>query len=134
MDLKIMAIKDAVNRGDFILYLDTDIVLLKDPLKTVFKLTPTDIIIQNDKGNGDLNDNSIQSNLCAGCIFFYPTRNSINFINKWKNINLQYKNDQRSFNAIKNLNIAKISLLRRKDLNRILSVNLLTLIKRGNAL
>jgi len=114
VSLKIEAIEDALCRGDFILYLDTDIVLLKDPFKNIFNLTQKDILVQTDSGSGEIDDNTM-NNLCSGCIFLYPTRKSINFVKQWKKTMKKYKCDQPAFNSVYKMHIAEISILPRKD-------------------
>lgn len=94
---KIDAIADALNRQRFVFYLDTDIVLCKDPFVNVFIKEQKDFWIQADSPDPEKNDL-----LCEGCIFFYPTSKSKNLVAKWKQeaITNKWPCDQTCLNEI----------------------------------
>ena len=88
---KLRAVTDALRRGGIVLYLDTDIVLLRDPLHDLLKKEPADVRYQPEEGPGEA---------CAGCLLFYPTRGALKLVEEWQAALPDHPCDQSAFNHV----------------------------------
>jgi hypothetical protein len=76
---KVKAIEIILREGFFVFYLDTDIVLLKNPIENYFYLPPRKIYMQSDSTTFA---KSAQGHHCSGVIFISP---SLKIADKMKN-------------------------------------------------
>ena len=80
MSKKVKAIEFLLREGFFVFYLDTDIVLLKNPIENYFYLPPRKIYMQSDSKTFA---KSVKGDHCAGVIFISPC---LKIAEKMKNI------------------------------------------------
>ena len=111
---KVLAISKILKKGNFVFYLDTDIVVKKDFIEDYFTLPPMDIYMQSDRANfeklGVLNG---VKNYSTGVMFIAPTKYMINIMDtaypKILNVKSGGLTDQKIINEL--LNINKIGCL-----------------------
>ena len=70
---KIRMIVEELKNGIPLLYLDTDVVVLKNPFPHLKQLTAKDVYLQSDMTDGRTSD---ITNYCAGCMYILPTYES----------------------------------------------------------
>jgi hypothetical protein len=100
MVAKVQALEIMSREGFFVFYMDTDIVLLRDPIENYFKLPPRRIYMQSDRPDFRL----FPSNHCAGVIFMAPSTHTADIMKKAYDLVIHMKadsmHDQEVLNSI----------------------------------
>ena len=90
MVAKVEALEIMLREGFFVFYLDTDIVLLRDPVEDYFKLPPRPVYMQSDRADF----RQSPSYYCSGVIFAAPSSKTADLMKK--GIGLTLKMDAKS--------------------------------------
>jgi hypothetical protein len=97
---KVQAIEIMLREGFFVFYMDTDIVLLRDPIEDYFKLPPKRIYMQSDRPDFELSP----SYYCSGVIFMAPSSETADIMERSYHLILKMKaislHDQEVLNNI----------------------------------
>lgn len=79
---KVLAINTFLKKGNFVFYLDTDIVIGDNFVEDYFTLPPMDIYMQSDEKHFKKSArNNKKMNYCSGVMFIAPTEYMINIMN-----------------------------------------------------
>lgn len=100
---KVLAISKILKKGQFVFYLDTDIVVNDNFIKDYFTLSPKHIYMQNDEPTF----NKTSTNHCSGVMFIAPTNKMINIMDKSYNKILNVKSGGLTDQKILNEDIPK---------------------------